>query len=438
MQEKEGKPNDKHQIHRRKFVEQTAAATGFMILNSNLVRGTAANSALQLGVIGCGGRARSVGHGFLKNTATRVHALADVFQDQLDRYADGVNKVYAEKGTGPIDRSLLFKGPDAFRKLANSSQVDVVLITSPPYYHPEHLQAVVDAGKHAYCEKPVAVDVAGCRHVMKVARQAEGRLSLDVGFQIRSAPPFIELTRRIHNGALGRIGSGLAYYYAGALKKPDYPNASPLERRLRHWFFDRTLSGDIIVEQNVHVIDVCNWVLQGHPIKASGSGGRKVVHNSGNCYDHFNVTYTYPNDVVITFASTKYLQGWFDVCERFFGSKGVSEAHYSEPVAIYGEEPWDYFKELASQMKKEDSEFSDTGDFGGALADSDSEKQKGFEASIRSGSYHNQGAQGAQGAESALSAILGREAAYTGETVNWYELLQSNQHWEAGVDLTRL
>ena len=435
MQEKEGKTNNENQIHRRKFVEQTAAATGFMILNSSLVRGTAANSALQMGVIGCGGRARSVGHGFLKNTNTRVHALADVFPDQLDRYADGLNKVYAEKGTAAVDRSLVFKGPDAFRKLASSSQVDAVLITSPPYYHAEHLQAVVDAGKHAYCEKPVAVDVAGCKHVMKIARQAEGRLSLDVGFQIRSAPPFIELTRRIHNGALGRIGSGLAYYYAGALKKPNYPNASPLEKRLRNWVFDRTLSGDIIVEQNVHVIDVCNWVLQGHPIKATGSGGRKVVQNSGNCYDHFNVTYTYPNDVVITFASTQYLQGWFDVCERFFGSRGVSEAHYSQPVAIYGEEPWDYFKELTSQMKKGDAEFSDTGDFGGALADSDPEKQKGFEDSIRSGNYHNQAR---QGAESALSAILGREAAYTGETVNWYELLQSNQRWEAGMDLTRL
>ena len=435
MQEQEGKTKNKNQVHRRKFVEQTAAATSFMILNSSLVRGTAANSALQMGVIGCGGRARSVGHGFLENTNTRVHALADVFQDQLDRYAGGLNKVYAEKGTAAVDRSLVFKGPDAFRELASSSQVDAVLITSPPYYHAEHLQAVVDARKHAYCEKPVAVDVAGCKHVMKIARQAEGRLSLDVGFQIRSAPPFIELTRRIHNGALGRIGSGLAYYYAGALKKPDYPNASPLEKRLRNWVFDRTLSGDIIVEQNVHVIDVCNWVLQGHPIKATGSGGRKVVQNSGNCYDHFNVTYTYPNDVVISFASTQYLQGWFDVCERFFGSKGVSEAHYSQPVAIYGEEPWDYFKELASQMKKGDAEFSDTGDFGGALADSDPEKQKGFEDSIRSGNYHNQAK---QGAESALSAILGREAAYTGETVNWYELLQSNQRWEAGMDLTRL
>ena len=435
MQEKEDRTKSRNQIDRRRFVGQAAAATGFMIVNSNLVRGTAANSALQLGVIGCGGRARSVGHGFLKNTHVRVHALADVFQDQLDGYADGVNQVYAEKGTGSIDRSLLFKGPDAFQELVQSSQVDAVLITSPPYYHPEHLQAAIDAGKHTYCEKPVAVDVAGCKQVMKIAGQAEGRLSLDVGFQIRSAPPFIELTRRIHHGALGQIGSGLAYYYAGELKKPDFPEASPLERRLRNWFFDRTLSGDIIVEQNVHVIDVCNWVLQGHPLKATGSGGRKVVRNSGNCYDHFNVTYTYPEDVVITFASTQYLQGWFDVCERFFGSRGVSEAHYSEPVAIYGEEPWDYFQELASQRKPGDTGFSATGDFGGALADSDSQKQKSFEASIRSGNYHNQAA---QGAESALSAILGREAAYTGETVNWYELLLSNQRWEAGVDLTRL
>ncbi len=435
MPEDEGKANSRNQIHRRDFVERTAAAGSFMILNSGLVRGTAANSALQLGVLGCGGRGKTVGHGFLTNTNSRVHALGDVFQDQLKQFEDELNSAYAEKGTAAVDRSLVFKGPSAFRKLAYSSEVDAVVIATPPYYHPEHLQAVVDAGKHAYCEKPVAVDVAGCRHVMQIARQAEGRLSLDVGFQIRSAPPFIELTKRIHSGALGRIGSGLAYYYAGALKRPDFPNAPPLERRLRSWVFDRTLSGDIIVEQNIHVIDVCNWVLQGHPIKATGSGGRKVVQNSGNCYDHFNVIYTYPGDVVITFASTQYLQGWFDVCERFFGSKGVSEAHYSEPVAIYGEEPWDYFNELAVRMQKGDAEFSETGDFGGALADSDPEKQKGFEASIRSGDYHNQAR---QGAESALSAILGREAAYTGESVSWYDLLQSNQRWEAGLDLTRL
>ncbi len=427
--------NHNNEIHRRGFVEKTATAAGFMILNSSLVRGTAANSALQMGVIGCGGRGTSVGNGFLRNTNTRVHALADVFQDRLDQYAGGLNDVYLKKGTAGVDRALVFKGPDAFKELAGCREVDAVLITSPPYYHPEHLQAVVDAGKHAYCEKPVAVDVAGCKHVMKIGRQAQGRLSLDVGFQIRSAPPFVELTRRIHAGALGRISSGLAYYYAGALKKPAYPNASALEKRLRNWVWDRTLSGDIIVEQNIHVIDVCNWVLQGHPLKASAAGGRKVVTNSGNCYDHFNVTYTYPNDVVITFASTQHLKGWYDVCERFFGSEGVSEAHYSQPVVIYGDEPWDYFKELAAGMSAKDDKFSATGDFGGALEDADPEKQKAFERSIRSGEYHNQAG---QAAESALSAILGREAAYTGDVINWYQLLESNQQWDAGMDLTRL
>lgn len=427
--------SQKNEIHRRGFVEQTAAATGFMILNSSLVRGTAANSALQMGVIGCGGRAKSVGHGFIRNTNTRVHALADIFQDRLDSYARGLNEIYAERGTAALDPTFVFKGPHAFRELAGCSQVDVVLIASPPYYHPQHLQAVVEAGKHVYCEKPVAVDVAGCKQILEIGRQAQGQLSLDVGFQIRSAPPFVELTRRIHGGALGRISSGLAYYYAGALRKPAYPNASPLERRLRNWVWDRTLSGDIIVEQNVHVIDVCNWVLQGHPLKASGSGGRKVVKNSGNCYDHFNVTYTYPDNVVITFASTQHLKGWFDVCERFFGSKGVSEAHYSQPVAIYGDEPWDYFKELVARIKGGDSKFSATGDFGGALENSDLEKQKAFEHSIRSGDYHNQAK---QAAESALSAILGREAAYTGGVLNWYQLLESNQRWDADMDLNQL
>lgn len=435
MGENGARENSKEGIHRRRFVKNTTAATSFMILKSSLVRGTTANSALQIGVVGCGGRATAVGQGFLRNTNTRIQALADVFQNRLDQYVKGLNDFYTEKGTPLLDSTLVYKGPDAFRQVAECGEVDAVLIASPPYYHPEHLEAAVNAGKHVYCEKPVAVDVSGCKRIMEIGKKAEGRLSLDVGFQIRSAPPFIELTRRIHNGALGQISSGLAYYYARELKRPNYGDILPMEKRLRNWVWDRTLSGDIIVEQNVHVVDICNWVLQSHPLKACGSGGRKVVRNMGNCYDHFNLTFTYPNDVVITFASAQHLKGWFDVCERFFGSKGVSEAHYSQPVAIYGDEPWDYFEELAAQINEEAGEFSPTGNFGGALKEADPNKQKEFEYSIRSGNYHNQAR---QAAESALSAILGREAAYAGDVVDWNQLVNSNQKWNADIDLTHL
>ncbi|MBI1983295.1 MAG: gfo/Idh/MocA family oxidoreductase, partial [Acidobacteria bacterium] len=152
----------------------------------------------------------------------------------------------------------------------------------------------------------------------------------------------------------------------------------------------------------------------------------------GDCFDHFNVTYTYPDDVHVTFSSTQANKGWWDVCERFFGSKGVSEAHYEAPVAIYGDEPWDFFKGAAA---KQSGEFSTAGTFSGALDDADPMKQKAFIESITSGNFLNQAT---QGAESALSAMLGRMAAYTGRVVTWDEMLSSNESWDAHVDLEKM
>lgn len=420
-------------LSRREFIE-TAGVGSFMIMNSRLVRGTQANSSLRLGLLGCGGRGTAVTEGFLKNTNTRVHALADLFSDQLEKAKSHFDELQAAEGHPSIDAKLIFEGPRAYQEISASDEVDFVLITTPPYFHPEHLRTVVDAGRHVYCEKPVAVDVPGAEDVIEIGKNAEGKLSLDVGFQIRNAPPFVELTRRIHEGALGEIASAQAYYYSGLLERPEWPEASNQERRLRNWVWDRVLSGDIIVEQNIHVIDVCNWVLQNHPVRAAGGGGRQVVDHEGDCFDHYNITYTYPDGVEVSFSSTQFNKGWWDVCERFFGSKGVSEAHYSQPVAIYGDEPWDYFKELEAEQK-EAGEFSAAGTFGGALEHSDSEKQKAFVNSIRNGKFHNQAA---QGAESALSAMLGRMAAYTGETVSWEDLFKSKKKWDARLNLDDL
>ncbi len=414
-------------LNRRAFLAATAAAS-FTIVKAKQVRGTEANSSLRLGLLGCGGRGTSVAGGFLENTGTRIHALADLFEDQARKA-----KHHFDRKQVDIDPGRVFTGPDAYREICAADDVDFVLISSPPYFHPEHLREAVAAGKHVYCEKPVAVDVPGCLEVMKIGEQAQGKLSLDVGFQIRNAPPFVALTKRIQEGQLGTVASAQVYYYSGAIGRPDWPGASAEEARLRNWVWDRVLSGDIIVEQNIHVIDVCNWVLDGHPEKASASGGRKVATNTGDCYDHYNVVYTYPGGINVTFGSTQYNKGWWDVCERFFGSKGVSEAHYSQPVAIYGEQPWDYFAELAESAGEE--EFSVTGSFGGALEHADPEKQKAYVHSILSGDFHNQAR---QGADSALSAMLGREAAYAGKVMTWDELLSSGKSWDAGLDLAKM
>src|SRR5256884_784297 len=179
-----------------------------------------------------------------------------MFQDQLDTARANFDKLQQAKGFAAIDSSQLFVGPNAFHEIAASREVDAIVVATPPYFHPQHLEAVVAAGKHVYLEKPVAVDVPGAKRVIEIGQRAEGRLSLDVGFQIRDCPPFVEMVRRIHAGAVGKIACGEAYYLTGYIDRPAWPTASPAERRLRNWIYDRALSGDIIVEQNIHVIDI--------------------------------------------------------------------------------------------------------------------------------------------------------------------------------------
>jgi predicted dehydrogenase len=421
--------DSKHKMGRREFLG-TAAAAGLMILKPELVRGTAANSAVRLGILGCGGRGTAVGTSFVDNTNTRVVALADLFADQLATAQKQFDEHQSAKGYPAVDPSQLFKGPKVYEQIAASKEVDFILITTPPYFHPHHLETVVAAGKHVYCEKPVAVDVPGAKRVIKTGEKAQGKLSLDVGFQIRKAPPLVELTKRIHEGALGTIKCGLAYYYCGAIERPDWPNASPEEKRLRNWVFDRVLSGDIIVEQNVHVIDMCNWMLQGHPSKAVGSGGRKVRTDHGDCWDNFNVVFTYPNDVQLSFGSTQFDDPAFDAAVRLFGTKGSSESHYDHRVSISGKEPWD----AGLGPAKEGAQFSAAGTFKGALDQADAEKQKAFVESITSGQFHNQAE---QGAESALSGMLGRTAAYTGKEVTWDELMRSKEVLDPKLDISK-
>jgi len=151
------------------------------------------------------------------------------------------------------------------------------------------------------------------------------------------APPFVELVRRIHGGALGEIASGAAHYFCGALDKPAWPGLPPAERGCETGCTTRVLSGDILVEQNIHVIDICNWVLKGHPVKAVGSGGRKGRTDPGNASSHFSVVFTYPQDVHVGFSSTQFGKGSFDANERFFGPRGNSTSPYAGPVAITGE-----------------------------------------------------------------------------------------------------
>ena len=386
-----------------------------MVAAPHILSGSQANSAVRVGLLGCGGRGTEVARSMVANGA-RVVALADRFDDQLER---------AQTAFRGIPASQVFRGVQAAEQIAGSNEVDAIIIATPPYFHPEHLDIVVTAGKHAYCEKPVAVDVPGAKRVVEIGRKAEGKLSLDVGFQLRSAPPFAELVKRIHGGALGEIAFGTAHYLCPFLEKPDWAGVPASEKRLRNWMYDRVLSGDIIVEQNIHVIDICNWVLQAHPVKASGFGSSKGRPNVGDCYGHFSATFTYPNDVVVNFASTQFGKGPFDANEQFFGSRGASQSPYSGAVEITGERPWKWA--APTKPKAGAGKFSITGAFSDNLARADAEKHKSFLASITSGKFHNQAS---TGAESSLSAMLGRQSAYLKRELSWEELLKSEEKWE--------
>src|SRR5438876_5091937 len=175
------------------FIASTSAATALIFIKPELVRGTDANSAVRVGLLGCGGRGTVDATNLVDTGGARVVALADMFQDQLDTARANFDKLQQAKGFAAIDSSQLFVGPNAFHEIAASREVDAIVVATPPYFHPQHLEAVVAAGKHVYLEKPVAVDVPGAKRVIEIGQRAEGRLSLDVGFQIRDCPPFVAM-----------------------------------------------------------------------------------------------------------------------------------------------------------------------------------------------------------------------------------------------------
>jgi predicted dehydrogenase len=338
-------------------------------------------------------------------------------------------------GYAGIDRKQMFRGANAYRDLAASNGIDAIQISTPCFFHVEHLDAAVTAGKHAYCEKPVGVDVVQAKRALEIGKRAEGKVSLDVGFQIRSAPPFVELVRRIHDGAIGKIVAISAHYYAPASQYPERPpSMSHDELRLRNWNWDLAISGDSILEQDIHVVDICNWVTQAHPVQAYATGGRSVISHFGNTWDNYQVNYTYPNDVHVSLTTTQYGNlSYFDVSEQVFGSKGFSESPYSGPLRIVGENAWEWKSESPAPQPGTGT-FAANGAFSDNLAQADPEKDKAFVESIVSGKFHNQAA---LGVESALSAILARMAARKGRPVTWDELLASNEQYTLDLDMAQ-
>jgi myo-inositol 2-dehydrogenase / D-chiro-inositol 1-dehydrogenase len=420
-------------MNRREFIGMSAAGAGLLILKPKTAFGYEANSAVRYALLGCGRRGTAVATSFAKNTSARIVALADIFPDQLETARTHFDEVNAGLGHPAIDPKLRFRGYTAFQQLAASPDVDAIQISTPPFFHVEHLDTVVSGGKHAYCEKPVGVDFAQTERALEIAKRVDGKVSIDVGFQVRSAPPFAEIVRRIHAGEIGKIASISAHYDAPAATYPDRSGMPADERRLRDWLWDRTLSGDILLEQNIHVIDVCNWIVGTHPVRAVGKSSRLVVQNSGNISDNYQVIFTYPGGVELSFSSTQFgTNGFFDVSERIFGSLGVADAPYSGALKISGQNPWTWVDDAAA--KSAPGKFAADGAFTDNLRLADTMKDRGFIESIISGKFHNQIA---DGVSSARSCMLGRKAAESGQEITWDGLQQNSEVYSLGMDITQ-
>lgn len=419
-------------VSRRNFVKSGAVAgAGLLIVSPETAFGSVANSSLGLGIIGCGGRGNYDGGEFLNNTDVRVTALMDMFEDRVLSTRANLDKQSAAKGRPAIPSANLFKGHKSYEKLVQSKDVDLVLVTSPPYFHPDHLEAAVSAGKHVYCEKPVATDVTGCLKVMNIGKKYNGKVSMHVGFQKRYDEGYRGMIERIHNGEIGDIVLGQTFYYTNDLGRQNKPGMTDLEARIRNWVFDRALSGDIITEQNIHILDIVNWAMKATPIKATGTSGRALRKQVDGipadylCSDHFILTYTYPGDVHISFNSNQFKnKGYRQSGERFFGSKGASDSLQSGPATI------------SLNQVEEGQKVADKIDCGKVdLHAAVGTKMKALVASIQSGKFDNQCE---QGAETTLTTILGRMAAYKGAEVTWDKMMKSGENWNLKMNLDSL
>ena len=416
-------------MDRRQFL-QTGTACGLLLLKPATAFTYQANSAVRLGLLGCGNRGTTVATSFAKNTTAQVVALADIFPDNLALGRSHFDELNAGLGHAALDSKLLFHGPQAFEQLAASSGVDLIQISTPPFFHVQHLETVVASGKHVYCEKPVGVDVAQAKHALEIAKRVRPTQSVDVGFQCRNAPPIAAIAEKIKAGALGKIAAVTGNYNAPASLEKVRAGASPDEYRLRNWLWFRALSGDILVEQNIHIIDLCNWILGARPLKATATGGRKILNHAGDCWDNYQVDFTYPEDVHFSFASTQFGNGAFHAGLSLFGGDGSATVPYSGPVQIAGTQPWAWTESMNTTA--DSGKFAANGSFNDNLAFADREKERSFIESITSGQAHNQIA---AGVDTALSCMLGRMAGYQQHEVTWDQLLAHGETYKLGMNL---
>jgi predicted dehydrogenase len=378
-----------------------AATSTFLYIKPELVRG-AGKEKLKAGVIGLGGRGRQAVVDLLTADETAEFvAVADIFEDKLEgnlRWLKGDPRNAAVAERVKVSPEHRFVGFDAYKKLL-ASDIDLVVLSTPPGYRPEHFEAAIEAKKHVFCEKPFGTDATGVRRFMAAAKKSEElKLTVVSGAQRRFATDYMETVDKIKNGVIGNVVAAYAYWVGTPVifQKSRNPKWGEMEWHHRNWYSHLWLCGDQIVEQHLHNIDVINWVMDAHPISVAAHGGavwrpRDEVH--GSIYDHISADFVYPNGVRMSSYCRQYPgeKMYRNVSELVIGTKGRSNG---KDLGTKGENP--YVSE-----------------------------HRALVASIRGdGKYINHGM---TVAESTLTCIMARESAYSGLEISWDMIMDSKQ-----------
>lgn len=391
---------------RRQFLQSSAAAAA---LGACANVHAAGDDLLRVGLVGCGGRGTGAASQSLRaDSNVKLWAMADAFRDRLDSSLERLKADGALDGKIDVPQERRFVGFDAYRNVI--AACDVVLLCTPPHFRPMHLKAAVEANRHVFAEKPVAVDAPGVRSVLETCAEARRRnLAVVSGLCLRFDNGFRDTIRRIHDGALGEIEALQATDLRGSIwVKPREAGMTDMEWQMRNWYYFTWLSGDFNVEQHVHFLDVCAWIMgDRYPARCYGMGGRQVRTGPefGHIYDHFSVVYEYDNGVKLFSNCRQQARCRNDMSASVIGTRGTGQIVERRRGLVLktaaGEHVYDG-PETAIYQVEHDQLF----------------------ASIRNGRPINNGEYMAR---STLLAILGRMAAYTGQLITWDQAFNSRQ-----------
>ena len=355
---------------------------------------------LKCGLIGCGGRGNGA-VGDLLNAANgiTITALGDVFPDRIQATREAIAKEHGQE----VPAENCFTGFDAYQKVIDSG-VDMVIVATPPVFRPTHFQYATSKGVHSFLEKPICVDAKGYRTIMATAKQAEAKgLSVVCGTQRHHQRPYVEAFQKIQEGLIGEITGGNVYWNQGMLWYRERQKGwSDMEWMIRDWVNWTWLSGDHIVEQHVHNIDVFNW-MNGYkrPVRATAFGSRQR-RITGDQYDNFSVDFEYENGVHLH-SMCRQIDGCSNnVSEEVRGTKGYWKSADDAIFDLAGNKIWEFdYDAMRATYKQENAYVLEHVD---------------WVNHIRKGEPHNEAT---ECGISSLCGVMGRVAAYTGDTVEW-------------------